>query len=140
MLHARTLRGAGASQVPLLRLVGCTLLLSGCTVGVGSGDWSASLTVGVLAFVLANLLYLLWRLEDHPGEVRRALVFMAGLPLSFLTFLLVEPDADRSWKAIQRREGEDDPERVREDFERELARIRRLRRHHPATPEDPADV
>ena len=108
--------------------------VSGCTIEFSNDVTSFSLAVGVIAFVGANLLYLIWRREGHPGEVRRIFAFLAGLPLSFLTFLLVEPDRDASNRRAWLEEMKDDPESVEADFQRELARVRRMRRVVPQEP------
>jgi len=105
--------------------------LSGCTIEVTNDVNSFSLTVGLVAFVVANLLYLIWRWEGHPGEVRRSFAFLAGFPLSFLTFLLVEPNQQAAYQRAWLEEMKDDPQAVEADFQRELARVRRMRRVTP---------
>jgi len=83
---------------------------------------------GFGVFLLANLLYTKWRLEDEPEPIRRAAAFCLGLPTTFLVFLLVESDHEMAWKRQLRREArDDDVARIEEDLARELAHMRRFR-------------
>ena len=101
--------------------------VQGCAVSIAPGDVSVGITVGVGLFLMANVVYLKMRLEDEPSALARMVAFVLGLPTTFLTFLLVEPQD--SW--IQRRlnrgaiaDPDGDLVEVQRDFERELHRMR----------------
>ncbi len=108
--------------------------VAGCTVQWATDTASFGFTIGLLTLVVANLLYLFWRWEDNPGELRRAVAFFAGLPFTFLTFLLVEPNDTASLRRALLEETKDDPLQVEADFQRELMRVRRFRRPAAADP------
>ena len=95
--------------------------------------------LGIGVFVLANVLYAKWRMEDEPDPIRRAVAFCMGLPTTFLVFLLVESDPEMAWKRQLKTEARDaDPAKIERELERELARVRRMSRRVPRGPRTPS--
>lgn len=112
------------------------LLLSGCAIQIAPGDLTIDFKIGLSVVLLANVLYLKWRLEDEPSAIKRTVAFLTGLPTTFLLWLMVEPSTswmNRRQVEHQALHADDDLHSIEEDFAYEQRRMRRLL-HETAEP------